>query len=85
MRFYNTPSELLDWEDVIEFASFRFRGVRKNLRIQIGSYNDRNEGFNRSAFSRSKRNHSRLRKKNQFNKRRSWRFVAHRHTTMKGG
>jgi hypothetical protein len=32
---------------------------RQAIRDALGSYNDRNDGFLRSYFSRSKRNHSR--------------------------
>jgi len=33
--------------------------IRKALFIEVGSYNDRNDGFCRTLFSRSKANHSR--------------------------
>ena len=36
-------------------------GFRKQVALELG-YDDRNDGFNRSAFSRSKANFSRIRK-----------------------
>ena len=33
--------------------------MRLSVFIECGSYNDRNDGFDRSNFSRSKHNHSR--------------------------
>lgn len=36
--------------------------VRRALMLEVGSYNDRNDGFCRSFFSRSKLNFSRNRK-----------------------
>jgi len=36
--------------------------LRRELSLRIGGYNDRNDGFERSMFSRSKRNRSRLSK-----------------------
>ena len=33
--------------------------LRKALNVELGSYADRNDGFLRSLFSRSKANHSR--------------------------
>ena len=33
--------------------------LRKALNVELGSYADRNDGFERSHFSRSKANHSR--------------------------
>ena len=38
------------------------RSMRKELMLEVGSYNDRNDGFLRSHFSRSKHNWSRNRK-----------------------
>jgi len=34
-------------------------GTKVSLRRAVGSYSDRNDGFERSFFSRSKNNHSR--------------------------
>ena len=36
--------------------------IRRSLFAEVGSYNDRNDGFERSLFSRSKANFSRNRK-----------------------
>lgn len=36
--------------------------IRRELFLRIGSYNDRNDGFCRTFFSRSKHNFSRIRK-----------------------
>ncbi len=33
--------------------------MRRAVSLELGSYNDRNDGFERSHFSRSKNNHSR--------------------------
>jgi len=42
-------------------------GLRKSVALEVG-YGDRNDGFNRSAFSRSKWNFSRIRKEGKIPK-----------------
>jgi len=43
----------------------RALSMRKQVTLELGNYNDRNDGFDRSSFSRSKRNHSRISKQNK--------------------
>lgn len=40
-------------------TSLNILSLRRDLTTAIGSYNDRNDGFDRSNFSRSKHNYSR--------------------------
>ena len=43
-------------------SSLKQISLRKHLSLTLGSYNDRNDGFCRTYFSRSKANNARIRK-----------------------
>lgn len=62
--------EALEMEDLLHEAA-GLRSLRKELNRKLGSYNDRNDGFERTWFSRSKNNFSRIRKIGKVNKKRA--------------
>lgn len=71
MKFSNMSVEdALQLEEQFAEEAIQLRSLRKELSRKIGSYNDRNDGFARSAFSRSKANYSRSRKIGKINKKR---------------
>lgn len=73
VRYRNlSVEEALEMEDLLQEAA-GVRSLRKELNRKLGSYNDRNDGFERTLFSRSKNKFSRIRKigKGKVNKKRA--------------
>lgn len=71
VRYRNlSVEEALEMEDLLEEAA-GLRSLRKELNRKLGSYNDRNDGFERTLFSRSKKNYSKIRKEGKINKKRA--------------
>lgn len=69
-NFRNVPASIVIEiaEDTIDPMPTSI-GVRKYIGSTLG-YDDRNEWFNRTVFSRSKTNHSRIRKHGKVDKKR---------------